>query len=60
VQALMGHFKKEPEKSTLLTAMQQTMDYIRKIIPDNHAQFRRFRQLEELLRGIITSAKSVN
>lgn len=60
VQALMGHFKQEPEKVPLLTAMQQTMDYIRKIIPDNHAQFRRFRQLEELLRGITAAAKSTN
>ncbi|HOY22138.1 MAG TPA: response regulator [Cellvibrio sp.] len=60
VQALMGSFKQEPEKAPLLTAMQQTMDYIRKIIPDNHAQFKRFRQLEELLRGIVASAKTTN
>ena len=60
VQALMGHFKQEPDKAPLLTAMHQTMDYMRKIIPDNHAQFRRFRQLEELLHAITASAKSAN
>jgi hypothetical protein len=60
VQALMGHFKQEPEKAHLLTAMQQTMDYIRNIIPDNHAQFRRFCQLEELARGIVASVKAMN
>jgi len=60
VQALMGHVKAEPDKTTVVTAMQQTMAYIRKIIPDNHAQFRRFRQLEELLRGIIVSSKLAN
>ncbi len=60
VQALMGHVKQEPEKAPLLTSMQQTMDYIRKIIPDNHAQFRRFRQLEEVARGIIASVKATN
>lgn len=52
VQALIGLSKQEPEKPQLLLTMQQTMDYIRKIIPDNHEQFRRFRQLEDLLRGL--------
>ncbi len=58
VQALIGQVKQEPENSQLLTTMQQTMDYIRKIIPDKHVQYRRFRQLEEMLRGIL--AKVVN
>ncbi len=60
VQALMGNFKQEPEKVFLLTALQQSMDYIRKITPDNHSQFQRFRQLEELARGIVASAKATN
>jgi CheY-like chemotaxis protein len=60
VQALMGQVKAESDKATVLTTMQQTMAYIRKIIPDNHAQFRRFRQLEELLRGIVVSQKLAN
>ena len=59
IQALIGHFKQAPEKPQVATVMQQTMDYIRKIIPDNHVQFKRFRQLEDLLRKI-TSAKSLN
>ncbi len=58
VQALMGNFKQEPEKLTLLTAIQQMMDHIRKIIPDSHTQLQRFRQLEELSRGIVASATS--
>jgi CheY-like chemotaxis protein len=56
VQALIGQFKKEPDKPQLLITIQQTMDYIQKIISDNHEQFRRFRQLEEMLRGL--SSKS--
>ena len=60
VQALMGQVKGESEKASTLTMMQQTMDYLRKIIPDNHAQFRRFRQLEDLLREMTKSAKSAN
>jgi len=56
VQALMGQFKQEPGKDQLLINMQQIMEYTRKIIPDRHVQYRRFRQLEELLRGL-TSAK---
>jgi tetratricopeptide (TPR) repeat protein len=59
VQALMGQAKTEPDKLQLVTNMQQTMDYIRKIIPDRHVQFKRFRQLEELLRGF-ASAKLGN
>ena len=59
IQALIGHFKQAPEKLQVATVMQQTIDYIRKIIPDNHVQFKRFRQLEDLLRKI-TSAKSLN
>jgi len=56
VQALMGQFKQEPGKDQLIINMQQIMEYTRKIIPDRHVQYRRFRQLEELLRGL-TSAK---
>jgi len=51
VQALMGQSKEEPGKTQLIVSMQQTLDYTRKIIPDKHVQYRRFRQLEELLRG---------
>ncbi len=53
-QALFGLAKQEPENPRLLLAMQQTMDYIRKIIPDNHEQYRRFRQLEDMLRGLVS------
>lgn len=59
VQALMEQAKQESDKQQLVIGMQQTMDYIRKIIPDKHAQYRRFRQLEDLLRGF-TSAKPNN
>ncbi|GGY72616.1 hypothetical protein GCM10011613_17030 [Cellvibrio zantedeschiae] len=55
VQALMGQVKQEPGNNQLLTNMQQTMDYIRKIIPDKHAQYRRFRQLEDMLRAIASA-----
>jgi len=51
VQALMGQSRQEPDKQQL-AAMQHTMDYIRQIIPDTHTQFRRFRQLEDLLRSL--------
>lgn len=59
VQALMGLSKQEPDKLQLVASMQQTMDYIRKIISDKHTQYRRFRQVEELLRGF-SSAKLGN
>lgn len=52
VQALFAQSKQEPENSQLVLLMQQTMDHIRKIIPDNHEQLRRFRQLEDVLRGL--------
>jgi CheY-like chemotaxis protein len=52
VQALVAQAKQEPENLQLLVVMQQTIDYIRKIIPDNHEQFRRFRQLEDVLRAL--------
>lgn len=59
VQALMGQAKLEPDAQQLIASMQQTMDYIRKIIPDKHVQYRRFRQLEEMLRTF-TSLKPDN
>jgi CheY-like chemotaxis protein len=59
VQALIEQAKQESDKQQLIIGMQQTMDYIRKIIPDKHAQYRRFRQLEDSLRGF-TSAKPNN
>jgi tetratricopeptide (TPR) repeat protein len=59
IQALMGQLKQEPENLQLLVSMQHLMDYVRKIISDNHAQFRRFRQLDDVLRGIL-SAKLTN
>lgn len=52
VQALVAQVKQDPENSQLLILAQQAIDYIRKIIPDNHEQFRRFRQLEDMLRGL--------
>jgi hypothetical protein len=55
VQALMGQSKAEPDNLQLVTNMQQTMEYIRKIIPDKHLQFKRFHQLEELLRGFMSA-----
>ena len=59
LQALLGQFKKEPGNRQLITNMQFLIDYIRKIIPDDHVQFRRFRQLEDVLRGI-ASEKPAN
>lgn len=55
VQALMGQSKAEPDNLQLVTNMQQTMEYIRKIIPDKHLQFKRFHQLEELLCGFMSA-----
>lgn len=49
VQALIGQSKQEPDKLQLVVNMQQAIDYIRNIITDDHAQYRRFRQLEEIL-----------
>jgi DNA-binding NarL/FixJ family response regulator len=56
VQALLGQLKQEPGDDQVLTTAQQTLDYIRKIIPDQHVQYRRFRQLDDGLRGL-TSTK---
>ena len=57
-QALLGQVKQEPANNQVLTTAQQTLDYIRKIIPDKHAQYRRFRQLEDALRGLIPSKRN--
>jgi len=50
LQALLGQFKQQPEQ-VQLSAMQNEIDFIRNIIPDNHEQFRRFRQLEDSFRS---------
>jgi len=52
VQALISQIKKEPDNDHILTNIQQTMEYTRKIIPDRHAQFRRFRQMEDVVRSL--------
>lgn len=53
VQALMAHAKLEPDDEQIITTMQQIMEYIRKIIPERHEQYRRFRQLEDMLRSFV-------
>lgn len=58
VQALMGQAKQETDREQLLINMQQTIDYIRKIIPDKHAQYRRFRQLDDALRGLVSTKRN--
>jgi len=50
LQALLGQFKQQPDQSQLVV-MKNAIDFIQKIIPDNHEQLRRFRQLEDGFRS---------
>lgn len=52
VQALLGQSKLEPKNTQILVNIQQTLDYVGQIIPSKHAQYRRYRQLEEVMRSI--------
>lgn len=56
VQALMGQLKENPDDEQVLQTIQQTMGYIRKIIPDRHAQYRRFKQMDDALRGLMAAS----
>ena len=55
LQALLGQFKQQPDQLQLISAMQNAIDYTRNIIPDNHEQLRRFRQLEDSFRSAIST-----
>ena len=55
LQALLGQFKQQPDQLQLISAMQNVIDYTRNIIPDNHEQLRRFRQLEDSFRSAIST-----
>lgn len=55
LQALINQFKQEPDQLQLISSMQREADYIRKIIPDNHEQLRRFRQLEDSFRSLAST-----
>lgn len=49
-QALLGLLKQHPDDEALFVRAQQTLHYISQIISASHVQYRRLRQLEELLR----------
>lgn len=51
VQALVGQSMLEKDKPQWVTQAQQGLDYIRPIITPSHPQYRRYRQLDELLRA---------
>lgn len=57
VQALMGQAKQVSDSEQIIINMQKTMDYIRNIIPDKHAQYRRFRQLDDAIRGLVSAER---
>ncbi|RYY75773.1 MAG: response regulator [Gammaproteobacteria bacterium] len=50
LQALLGQFKQHSDQPQLALLMQSTIDYIQNIIPQDHEQLRRFRQLEDSFR----------
>jgi DNA-binding NarL/FixJ family response regulator/Tfp pilus assembly protein PilF len=50
VQASLEQLKQDPQNEELLGTTQQTLNYITPIIPAAHAQYRRFKQLEEVWR----------
>ena len=51
LQALLGQFKQQSDREHLIAIMKNAIDFIQKIIPDNHEQMRRFRQLEDSFRS---------
>jgi hypothetical protein len=50
VQALVGQSMLEKDKPHWVAQAQQGLDYIKSIITPNHPQYRRYRQLDDLLR----------
>lgn len=50
VQASLEQLKQDPQNEELQSATQQTLSYVTPIIPAAHAQYRRFKQLEEVWR----------
>ncbi len=51
VQALVGQSMLEKDKPQWVTQAQQGLDYIKTIITPSHPQYRRYRQLDDLLRA---------
>lgn len=57
-QAQLGLLSSNPSSDELKQKVQQTIDYIRQIIPDRHAQYKRFKQIDEVFRNLLAGAKA--
>lgn len=56
-QAQLGSLAAQPTNEEARMKVQQTLDYIRQIIPERHAQFKRFKQIEDVYRNLIAGIK---
>lgn len=56
-QAQLGLLSLHPSNQEMIQRVQQTLDYIKQIIPDRHAQHKRYKQIEEVFRSLLVNSK---